>query len=200
MSTVSVQSSAPATPFVLGDGPSVSQASPVPSESVSSWRGLAVKGQLSVASGSPSLSSSVSQASPRPSLSLSSWPGLASSSQLSSQRALSPVVQGLSVVLPVRSPSSGMPSPSASRTSTTVSLSLLSLGSGSPTPAWLTARSAVKANEQEFGGSPPAQVTLQLSVSWTDTLRLREPLSWNAGLPLGVMSHSAVSATETSSV
>src|ERR1044071_5531782 len=60
-----------------------SQASPVPSASASAWPGLATVGQLSVASGTESLSSSESQASPVPSASASAWPGLATVGQLS---------------------------------------------------------------------------------------------------------------------
>jgi len=60
-----------------------SQASPIPSPSVSVWSGLVVSRQLSTESRMPSLSSSGSQALPSPSASVSSWSGLAISTQLS---------------------------------------------------------------------------------------------------------------------
>ena len=60
-----------------------SQASPTPSWSVSVCAGLATSRQLSLASGTPSLSSSKSQASPTPSASESVWSALTVDRQLS---------------------------------------------------------------------------------------------------------------------
>ena len=60
-----------------------SQASPTPSESKSAWPVFAVNGQLSVESGTVSLSSSASQTSPSVSPSKFSWKELTAIGQLS---------------------------------------------------------------------------------------------------------------------
>src|SRR5437867_3169461 len=64
---------------------SLSQASPLPSPSRSAWLGLATNGQLSEASGRPSLSSSGSTQSARPSPSVSRNPSSVAPLQLSSR-------------------------------------------------------------------------------------------------------------------
>ena len=75
-----------ANPFSQGNCGKIvlsSQASPIPSLSASSCKGLAISGQLSLMSRTPSLSSSSSQAFPSPSPSVSSWSSLAIVGQLS---------------------------------------------------------------------------------------------------------------------
>src|SRR6059036_375881 len=80
---------------------SPSQASPVPSRSLSSWFTFALFTQLS-------------QASPTPSESASAWLVLDLNWQLSSQLVVAPPVQGWSPTVPSASPSSSLPSLSSS--------------------------------------------------------------------------------------
>src|SRR5437773_2708656 len=81
-----------------------SQASPIPSPSVSFWSALAVVGQLPAPLGTPSPSISGSHASPIPSKSVSVWSVLAVLGQLSSAFGIpSPSVSGSTQVRSVGS-------------------------------------------------------------------------------------------------
>ena len=92
-----------------------SQASPIPSKSMSDWPGFATNGQLSTPSRTPSLSSSGSHASPSASPSLFSWPGFGTVGQLSvasgtpslSESSVNSEAPRSQIAVPLPSPSCG---------------------------------------------------------------------------------------------